>query len=199
MSTTGLFLQLVSKTDQCLASFSLVASKPHLERLARLMITIQLNDTGDSLSSDTLHSRTILNKTLRSAQFWELANMRSAFLSCINAETAPLDQADVKKLNSSRKQKKSPIDEHQLRQAISVYEMLLLIPSEYLPRASRQDFIRRAVAADVVLVRTVHSYDESLNQSLTVLRTFQKRWFLYQSSTDHDVSLLCLMILIRRC
>jgi hypothetical protein len=142
---------------------------------------------SDDLSTlslgEGLQPSMILNQTLRSAQFWEILNTRNALLSSINVETSALD-----KINTAETQSllASPIDVTQLRRVISAYELLLYIPIEYIPRTSRQDLIRRAVTADLVVCRTMHAANSM--RSMTILRVFLKRWLSYHSSVDHAVS-----------
>lgn len=144
------------------------------------------------LSSTEVHRpSTILYQTLRSAQFWELANMRNALLFWIDDETSALDNMNPIETQSLPATKKPPIDEPQLRRVISTYELLLYVPVEYFPRASRQQLIRRAWTTDFVLCQTVYEDADSqadAMRSMTILREISKRWFSFQSSMDHVVS-----------
>lgn len=131
-------------------------------------------------------SGTILNQTLHSAQFWELVNMRRALLSLIHDGTSILDKVDSTETQLSEK----PLIDV-TRRLTAAYELLLYIPVEYLPRTSRQDLMRRAMTADLVVCRPIRvDADSQANamRSMTILRIFMKRWFLYQSSVDHGVS-----------
>ncbi|KAF7982078.1 hypothetical protein HWV62_30382 [Athelia sp. TMB] len=170
--------------DRWLPVFDLLASRAQLERLASLMIIAQLDHEGLPPPAGKLHSRSTFATTLHSAQFWELSNMRAALLTCISRHIAFIDELDVQKLQS-RKSKKVEMETEKQRTVIAVYELLLLFPTEYFPRVSRQDFLRRAVIADVALSKTQSGNTEDQNWALRTLRTFQKRWFSYQSASDH--------------
>jgi hypothetical protein len=145
---------------------------------------------SDDLSTlslgEGLQPSMILNQTLRSAQFWEILNTRNALLSSINVETSALDKINTAETQSLLASEKTPIDVTQLRRVISAYELLLYVPIEYIPRTSRQDLIRRAVTADLVVCRTMHAANSM--RSMTILRVFLKRWLSYHSSVDHAVS-----------
>jgi len=143
------------------------------------------------VSMEECQPSTIFNQTLRSAQFWELANTRNALLSLINEETsflATIDPAEPRPLLASEK---SLIDRSPLHRAIAAYELLLYVPIEYLPRASRLDLIRRALTADLILCQTAREDTDSTKnpvRSVTILRVFLTRWFSFQSSMNHAVS-----------
>jgi hypothetical protein len=116
--------------------------------------------------------------------------MRNALLVWVDDETSALDNMNPIETQSLPASKK-PIDEPQLRRVISIYELLLYVPIEYFPRASRQQLIRRAWTADFVLCRTVYGDADSqadAMRSMTILREFSKRWFSFQGSVDHVVS-----------
>lgn len=153
---------------------------------------VMKSDYPSSVSSmEELRPTAIFYQTLHSAQFWELANMRNALLVSVNDETSALDKIDPLEAQSALAFKQLWIDEPQLRRAISVYEWLLYVPTEYLSRTSRQDLIRRALAADLALCQTVHGdADSQVNamRSMAILREFLKRWFSFQSSLDQAVS-----------
>jgi len=136
----------------------------------------------------------IFNQALRSAQFWELINTRDALFSLINEETsclALIDPSETQTVLLSEKLLIPLISQNRLQQAISAYELLLYVPIEYVPKASRLDLIRRALTADFVLCQTARDDTYSQNnfvRSVTILRVFLTRWFSYQSSMDHAVS-----------
>lgn len=153
------------------------------------MLLVQLNRDGTPAPEEKLHPRSVLAKILHSAQFWELSNIRTALLTCLNAHITFLDGVDVQKL-TSKKSKKTVIEADKQRGVIAVYELLLLVPTDYLPRASRQDFLRRAQVADIVFSKILSRDIDAQSWALTVLRTFQQRWFSYQSASDHEVSSL---------
>lgn len=133
----------------------------------------------------------IFNQTLRSAQFWELVNTRDALLSLINEETSCLAIIDQLETQTVMLSEKPLISQNQLQQAIAAYELLLYVPIEYVPKASRLDLIRRALAADLALCQTARGDTDSQRnfvRSVTILRVFLTRWFSLQSSMDHAVS-----------
>lgn len=177
-------------------SVSLSSTPADLERLSNLMILTQLNPEDSPIATVQLHPRSILTKTLHSAQFWELSNMRAPLLTCLNRHIAFLDALDVNDFTSSKNSYKAGIETSKQRNVIAVYELLLRVPSDYLPRASRQDFLRRALIADITLSKAmlaVSGHVDAQRWALTVLRAFQKRWFSYQSASDHAVSSLIRM------
>lgn len=168
-----------------------MASTQQLARLGRVLIAIFSRDPATTVSSDGIRASTILRKTMHSAHFWELVNIRTALVSSINEQTLALDRivlpndGSIWTLDTS-----STINEGQLRAAVYAYEMMLFIPIEYLPRISRQDLIRRAIAGDLVICRLMTSHPEShgyVSQSLKTLRTCLIRWFSQPYSVTPSV------------
>jgi hypothetical protein len=142
---------------------------------------------------------TIFKQTLRSAQFWELVNTRDALLSLINEETSCLTIIDPPETQTVLLTEKPLISQNQLQQAISAYELLLYVPIEYVPKASRLDLIQRALAADLVLCQTAREDPDSQRnfvRSVTVVRVFLTRWFSFQNSMDHTVSPVKLLFFV---
>jgi hypothetical protein len=70
--------------------------------------------------------------------------------------------------------------------AISAYELLLLVPVEYLSKACRLNLVTKAVRADVVLGTMLKEKE----RQVIVLRTFLERVFTYLGRVDHSVSSL---------
>lgn len=156
------------------------------------MISTRIYDSLPVHSHQRLSPHSVLINALRSAQFWELANIRGALFTVLVEETSSLDKLDPLIYFSTQPLPQIPsADTNRLRRCIFTYELLLLVPNEYLPRALRQDLVRRAMAADAILSQMKDDNTEVQNfriPSLTVVRTTLKRWGSHQVSLDHDVS-----------
>ena len=107
---------------------------------------------------------------------------KDVLLSVLNDTTAILDHVDASQTRPS---------DIQVQHTISAYDKLLFFPVEYMSRTSRTDLVRRALTADVVI--SSMSIDKNnpssyYCRSITVLRTFLKRVFVYLGAVDYPVS-----------
>ena len=172
--------------------FSGVAPKQQLERLAKLMLS-------------TKPRNVVVTQALRSAQFWELPNLRResnitrslttwtqwnlvVFLSLFDTETSFLDDVDVTKYFSPKEHSSLPIPLQELGRAISTYEVLLCAPAEYLSRTCRTILVRRAVSADILSSVPADGNHTATGVYLSpTLRIFLQRTIPHTSSVDHSV------------
>ncbi|TFK41397.1 Urb2/Npa2 family-domain-containing protein [Crucibulum laeve] len=149
-----------------------------MDKLIRILMSIKVDSTVPS-STSGLRPQDLLMRTLRSAQFWELHNVRTVFLAYLTETTSPLETK-----NFSEKIKPSHVSD-----IVSVYRLLLLFPVEYFSRSSRADFIKRALAADVVIseLSTGKHYSEDfLQEALIILRVFLKRMFSHAGAVEQQ-------------
>ncbi|OBZ78847.1 hypothetical protein A0H81_00559 [Grifola frondosa] len=168
--------------DRWLPLFDASSSKDQLTQLAKFVIVA----SRTSVSHHSQHGSTtsaILTRMLHDAEFWELSNFRDVFLSHLYKQTAALESVDLPQLLSALSagpSPQSPIKD--LSQVIATYNVLLLAPSEYLPRAFHLDFLRRALAADVAvslaLQRNKGSHTVN-DRSMLIIREFIRRTLLY--------------------
>lgn len=146
----------------------------------------------------------ILQQALHNAETWELLRFRGmsrggrqhckahsdftdALLEQINAATKPLDAVDVAAALQLPKKHKAPrVPEEHVSPIIGTYRLLLYIPIEYLSRNVRNELLRRALAADVVL----GGMDAAEHaQSALFFREFLRRLCLFMGTAEHPVSL----------
>lgn len=95
-----------------------------------------------------------------------LLRERSSFLHDLDANDLLAQAQDLHshRGRSPKKEKKKPLlTEQQMQTTVAVYHFLCLAPSEYLPRASRSDFVRYGLAADLaIFLQCQHlSFEES--------------------------------------
>jgi hypothetical protein len=105
------------------------------------------------------------------------------FLSSLRSETSIFDRFDPNTCLAQRKcdsQHVLPISIQELQGAISIFELALFVPAEYLARICRTDLVRRAFTADILI--SMLPVDDKrtstfVTRSLTVLRVFLRRNF----------------------
>ncbi|KAI6143902.1 hypothetical protein BKA82DRAFT_2400922 [Pisolithus tinctorius] len=84
---------------------------------------------------------------LMSAHFWKLPNMRGAFLSFALKKTTLLFSSCFLPGSTAT----SGLDNLELVRVSEVYFLLMYVPPEYFPRASRTELVKRAVGGDVAI------------------------------------------------
>jgi hypothetical protein len=98
----------------------------------------------------------------------------------LNEATSPLD--DSTELS----------DLPRLSGAIAAYQLLLLLPVEYVSRSYRPDFVKRGMVADDLFSHLSFDSDLASNyvdQSLTILRTFLQRVLTHVDYVEQPVGL----------
>jgi hypothetical protein len=106
-----------------------------------------------------------------------------ALLAVLGAETAILDSVDVR---DTLLDKHVPLIKREaVNRALAAYGLLLFVPIEYLPRGSRTDFVRRAMACDVILDSM--GGQEDVSRGIGNLRVFMKRVWEWVGGVDHPV------------
>lgn len=104
----------------------------------------------------------------------------AVFSGLLDRKTAFLDLSSSKKLKSSS-----------LLDKVSIYRYLLLFPMEYFSWQLLNNLMKRALAADSAISRLLSENDSKTTDTLTVLRVFLKRAYIYCGSISQDsVSLL---------
>jgi hypothetical protein len=105
------------------------------------------------------------------------------FLSSLSSETSIFERFDPGACLAQRKcdsQHVLPMSMQELQAAISIFELVLFVPVEYLSRICRTDLVQRAFTADIVIsmlpVNDTHT-STFVTRSLTVLRVFLRRNF----------------------
>ena len=151
------------------------------------------NDTGGEISA-----KFVVLMALRSAEFWELQNIRGKGLSApssptsnlyiaaillheINAMTKFLDAIDAREFFVQ--DKVLQVDTKSVTHAFEVYKMLLHVPIDYMTRTARTDLVRRAMTFDAVILKA-----EGSAREIGSLRTFMKRVWEWIGAVDHPVS-----------
>ncbi|KAI6102377.1 Urb2/Npa2 family-domain-containing protein [Pisolithus thermaeus] len=141
--------------DRWLGVTDAVAPEEVLQKFASLLLSIPLEQpfevTDEFDSQPSSHSvispYNILLLALRNAQFWELRNMRSAFLTFTLKRTAPLSSFSLLPVSTGP----SGPDKLELVRASEVYTLLMYVPPEYFTRTSRAELVKRAVSGDVAI------------------------------------------------
>ncbi|THH11364.1 hypothetical protein EW145_g684 [Phellinidium pouzarii] len=135
-----------------------ISSPEHLLILADMCL-LQGN-TGHDASPSSLSFNWDLEQAMRSAAFWELPRLRDALIFVLDKASENAQGIDLDKLlkQIQFKSKNTTISWalQQVQLIASVFEMLLRAPREYLPRASRSTFFRRALVADLAIFLTIH-------------------------------------------
>lgn len=153
--------------DRYLPMIDFHGSCVQLGRLVQLLVTSDLNECHEKPT--IFHRDYISISTIQSAQIWELANLRNAFLSHVHHTTSAFNDRSLS-LSSSQ-------------HAIATYSLLLRVPMEWLPLTSRLQLTRQALLTD----RKMNSSpDQGIlsRQTLVVIRTFLARVFSYSRVFD---------------
>ncbi|KAF8641079.1 hypothetical protein AX17_000723 [Amanita inopinata Kibby_2008] len=146
-----------------------------LKRLIETLMGVGLGDAASSQIGTELRPQHLLALVLRSAHFWELPNVRPTFLAYLSDSTSALDKPSERE------------DPLQLARAITTYKLILCVPLEYLSRPSRTELSKRALNADTLLCSDAGRASTDVSQSLTVLRIFLKRVFVYTGHAESSV------------
>ena len=109
----------------------------------------------------------------------------------LQEQTAPLDSVDLRKAFSKPKRSRSNSIGIDLLSVAAIYELLLYAPDEYLTRALRSEFLRRALAAEAVFGFAAEGVNTTENgvHSVTVIREFIRRTLTYVGTVEHSVCL----------
>ncbi|KAI6146719.1 Urb2/Npa2 family-domain-containing protein [Pisolithus tinctorius] len=141
--------------DRWIGVIDAAAPEEVLQRFICLLLTIPLelpfgttNELHGQLGSHhDISPRDILLLVLRNAQFWELPNMRGAFLSFALKQTSLLSSSCFLPGSTGT----NGLDKLELLRASEVYTLLMYVPPEYFTRASRMELVKRAVGGDVAI------------------------------------------------
>ncbi|GBE78138.1 hypothetical protein SCP_0110210 [Sparassis crispa] len=190
--------------ERWLPHFHMHASEVQLARLAKLIMSMEfghLSPTAPSEVQKAVNVTVILTKAFHNAEFWELHRLRDVLLAEMQSETAPLDLINLPLVFSELQDgsAQSPIED--MRKIVRVYEILLQAPAEYLPRTSRHDFLRRALAADVTMAIAPRTNGPTnVNRRLIlVVREFVCRTMSYLGTIDHTAAADYLAFLMEPC
>ena len=112
--------------------------------------------------------------------------MAASFFAVQHARTTFLDTIDVATLRKNKKLAFNYCSESQISEAVKTYTFLLYPSVECIPKASRNDFLRRAVVLDFLLGATVP--DVSTHRAFKIARTFLARTFGFLGSWEHEAS-----------
>ena len=116
----------------------------------------------------------------------------AAFIALLDERTSPLDSLEIHECLSrdaiSGLLESPAQDDLSIR---AVYDILLYAPIEYLPRASRTDLLRRAMAADVSIGTSVRDaiLHPGQRKRLVSLRAFICQAFAHVGTVEHNVRL----------
>lgn len=131
--------------------------EPQLKKLADITLSTDVsNHIAHGLSVTA-----IIKQGLQSAQTWELPNFRSTLAAIVTPVCANNGGIEVliASVMEGTSTKESP-------QSVLVFQILLLFPTDYLPRSSRIELIKRAQNLD---------FAASDNRTHLILRTFLAR------------------------
>ncbi|KAI0307579.1 Urb2/Npa2 family-domain-containing protein [Multifurca ochricompacta] len=170
--------------DRNLEVVNAFASSAQQERLVNLL-HLAFVESGHEDAEHGWSLITIVHEGLHSAHFWEQKQILSSFFVVQHAKTAFLDTIDIVELRKNPKSLSAYHTENHILEAVKAYTLLLYAPSECLPKASRNNFIRRAVILDFLLgsVSIVFA-----RQAVQVVRTFLNRIFDLLGTWEHETS-----------
>ncbi|KAF9451771.1 hypothetical protein P691DRAFT_698549 [Macrolepiota fuliginosa MF-IS2] len=127
-----------------------LASPSQLTDIIQLILSINL-DATPMTTGLALHPNHLLLRLLHSAEFWEMHNFRSAFLSYLVQITSASD---------------SPLQDTEF----AAFRLLLYIPTEYFTKTARLHFVKRAYTADIQLVKSLGEKGLAVDQQKAALR-----------------------------
>ncbi|KAH8100543.1 Urb2/Npa2 family-domain-containing protein [Cristinia sonorae] len=134
-----------------LPMFNQLASDDHIHSFTKSILSGRYLERTSAGSGKSLTCATELQQILQDAQFWELNRLRESLLAHISAETSSWDSYD---LNSILK-KPSPTPKRPPAQSFNTlrtsFEVILYTPQECLSRESRNELLRRAMTADLIM------------------------------------------------
>ncbi|KAG9011257.1 hypothetical protein FRB93_003058 [Tulasnella sp. JGI-2019a] len=147
-------------------------------------------------SKPTLKS--VTQEVLGSAHFWESRGVRRALLACITRRTAKLGEFTASEriqLLSASAWTAQKLEYNELGDLTDDFSILLHFPSDYLTKASRAEFVRRALALDVAITHWNRvSPAQYVAEWWTILRTFVGRVMRDTASYDFLVNAPDVMI-----
>ncbi|KAG8881952.1 hypothetical protein FRB98_004048 [Tulasnella sp. 332] len=163
-----------------------------LSRLATLLIrTLGSDHAISEAESGGLSLAGVTRRTLRSAHFWELKGLRRAVLASVTQQTAKLSDITASeriRLLSSSPWKEQKLADEELTVLVDHFRILLHFPTDYLTKGSRAEFVRRALALDVVITHWGRSAPSNETQHVaewcTLLRTLTGRIMRDTASYD---------------
>ncbi|KAI0067870.1 hypothetical protein BV25DRAFT_1876669 [Artomyces pyxidatus] len=189
-AATGL-LRLV--LDRYLAVFEVYSSTEQRARLIVLLFSINPRAEEISRTQNTLSSSIVVLECLRSAHFWEQANLRANFFTSLNSKISVFDDVDVSVFvpRASRQPQSQPVRSKlaasQITDAAVACEFLLYTPKESIPKSSRGEIIKRVITLDFVLGAQRIPDNISAIHALVAVRTFLYRIFTDLGSCDHQM------------
>ncbi|KAI6146732.1 Urb2/Npa2 family-domain-containing protein [Pisolithus tinctorius] len=136
--------------DRWIGVIDAAAPEEVLQRFICLLLTIPLGlpfGTTNELHGQLGSHHDILLLVLRNAQFWDLPNMRGAFLSFALKQTSLLSSSCFLPGSTGT----NGLDKLELLRASEVYTLLMYVPPKYFTRASRMELVKRAVGGDVAI------------------------------------------------
>ncbi|KAL1952185.1 hypothetical protein VTO73DRAFT_1334 [Trametes versicolor] len=171
--------------DRWLPDFDTWSTSEHRQQFARILTGVKLDDAASS-SLSGLTAPLVISRMLHDAQFWELPNTRDAFLAQLNEQTAPLDKFGLAELLTqltSHSTLKTPKGVPQLAAA---YGVLLLAPSEYIPRPTQVELLKRGLVADVLTFQALRSAKKATasTHQLLVIREFLRRTIAFLGNVE---------------
>ncbi len=131
--------------------------EPQLKKLADITLSTDVNIP----IAHGLSVTAIISQGLQSAQTWELPNFRSMLAVIVTPVCANNGGIEVliASVMEGTSTKESP-------QSVLVFQILLLFPTDYLPRSSRIELVKRAQDCD---------FAANDNRTRLILRTFLAR------------------------
>ncbi|KAF8649798.1 hypothetical protein AX16_005564 [Volvariella volvacea WC 439] len=167
---------LYTLSQRWTAIMEIYASDTQLERFINLLLLSQGNRIGNA-STQQPGECDPLTQLTRTAHFWEMPRLRAILLSLIDAATTCLD---------SFQDRANASDIPDILKGVSIYELLLVVPMEYLSKTLRIELIKRAVLADVAL----QALDGQYIETATLLRSFLKRACAVSGFPEHPYGAL---------
>ncbi|KAI9066632.1 hypothetical protein FKP32DRAFT_1589329 [Trametes sanguinea] len=175
-------------TDRWLPHFDAWATPDQHKRFARVLTATNL-DLPALKTASGLTVPAVISRMLHDAQFWELLNIRDVFLAQLVEQTSLLDGHELPTLISQLASDAPHLTTDDIFRCVSIYDILLLTPQEYLPRPTHVEFLKRGFVLDVLVFAKLRNANDSVSpRHLLVIREFLRRTIAYLGSVENVVT-----------
>ncbi|KDQ54722.1 hypothetical protein JAAARDRAFT_60187 [Jaapia argillacea MUCL 33604] len=188
--------------ERFLSVFEKLASLEQLVKFVGVLMGVGrsvggVEEEGEEGRGGGVNPRLVFLRALRSAEFWEMGNLRIALMSHISTTLAPLTSPSLSLLSLlsslSKPRLKDVPDGSILDRAYAMYAFLLYVPIEYITKSSRTEFVRCALVLDVLsALRSKGKGKEGfgrggqgVKREVTVSRVFLGRVFGWLGVVDY--------------
>ncbi|THV05972.1 hypothetical protein K435DRAFT_40590 [Dendrothele bispora CBS 962.96] len=163
LSQNGAFMLLHMLIHRWLPAFDLRASESQLQKFISIFLDVLVR------KNSPYPLQTLLSQLVCMADFWELSRIRFALLISVDGVTAALDNVG--------RQSSSEISPQEMHGVVSVFDLLLVTPVEFLPRSLKVTLVKRARVFDSLMasISSRNLWDLDTPASLCIIRRFTCR------------------------